>query len=53
MIIVVVDDNPGGTFPLMLAVVWLTRTSESWKWPTAGILVSLASLGRVHVREGL
>ena len=24
MSIVVVDDNPGGMFPLMLAIVWLT-----------------------------
>jgi signal transduction histidine kinase len=51
-IIVVVDHNPGGMFPLMLAVVWLIRTSESWPWPTAAIVVSLASLGECTVENG-
>ncbi len=52
VIIVVVEDNPGGTFPLILAVVWLTRTAESWKWPTAAILVSLAALGECTFEKG-
>jgi signal transduction histidine kinase len=51
-VIVVIDDNPGGTFPLMLAVVWLARTAESWKWPAAGVVVSLASLGECTIENG-
>ena len=51
-VIVVIDDNPGGTFPLMLAIVWLARTSGSWKWPAAGILVSLASLAECTIENG-
>lgn len=49
-VIVLADRNPGGSFPLMLTVVWVTRSLvSSWlKWATlaasAGIIVGLALL---------
>lgn len=52
VLIVVVGDNPGGTFPLMLAVVWLARTARSWHWPVAAVVISLASLGECTVEKG-
>ena len=53
VVIVVIDDNPGGTFPLILAIVWLARTARSWKWPAASILVALASLTECTIERGM
>ena len=42
-IVVLVDGNPGGMFPVMLLVVWVTRTSPS-PWVVGGTVAAGLSL---------
>jgi signal transduction histidine kinase len=44
VVIVVVSDNPGGMFPLMLAVVWLTRISRSAWLPAIAVTASFLAI---------
>jgi signal transduction histidine kinase len=44
VVIVAVGDNPGGMFPLMLAVVWLTRTSRSPLIPAIAVAASFLAI---------
>jgi signal transduction histidine kinase len=52
VVIVAVADNPGGMFPLMLAIVWLTRTSRSIVIPGVAVAASFVSILRCTFEKG-
>ncbi len=44
VVIVAVADNPGGMFPLMLAIVWLTRTSLLLVVPAVAVALAFLAI---------
>lgn len=52
LVATVVDRNPGGIFPAMLVVVWVTRTSDSRRVVAATVAVAAAGVVALAVREG-
>jgi signal transduction histidine kinase len=50
--IVVVDENPGGMFPLMLLVVWIARMSASRLLIGATVVASGATIVALAIEQG-
>jgi signal transduction histidine kinase len=51
-VIVLVDRNPGGMFPIMLAVVWLTRSDAGGPIVAAALVSAVAIMVGLAVIEG-
>jgi signal transduction histidine kinase len=52
VVTVVVADNTGGMFPLMLVLVWLMRTSASMFWPVVTAVAALAAIVASTIDNG-
>jgi len=51
-VILVIDVNPGGMFPVMLMVVWVGRSTGDWRVHVSVLAISLGLLVTTAVREG-
>lgn len=51
-LVVVVDANPGGTFPLLVAIVFITRGSASPMLVGAVVFAAAAAIVGVAIRQG-
>ncbi len=52
VVMVVVDGNAGGMFPLMLLIVWVVCVADGWPIVAAVVVVAFAAITVLAVREG-